>query len=63
MEQVRDVMTQNPTSCDPAATVVDALEEDLTRRAGLPELGEPSLLHYSEGVRRVRLGPPRLVPR
>jgi CBS domain-containing protein len=24
MEQVRDVMTQNPTSCDPAATVVDA---------------------------------------
>jgi uncharacterized protein YqjF (DUF2071 family) len=42
---------------------LDALEEDLTRRAGLPELGEPSLLHYSEGVRRVRLGPPRLVPR
>jgi CBS domain-containing protein len=24
MEQVRDVMTENPTSCDPAATVVDA---------------------------------------
>lgn len=24
MEQVRDVMTQNPTSCDPSATVVDA---------------------------------------
>lgn len=24
MEQVRDFMTQNPTSCDPSATVVDA---------------------------------------
>jgi CBS domain-containing protein len=24
MEQVRDVMTQNPTSCNPSATVVDA---------------------------------------
>lgn len=24
MEQVRDVMTQNPTSCDPSVTVVDA---------------------------------------
>ena len=42
---------------------LDMLEEDLTRRAGLPELGEPVLLHYSEGVRRVRLGLPRLVPR
>jgi uncharacterized protein YqjF (DUF2071 family) len=42
---------------------LDTLEEDLTQRAGLPELGEPSLLHYSEGVRRVRLGLPRLLPR
>ena len=42
---------------------LDMLEEDLTRRAGLPEVGEPVLLHYSEGVRRVRLGLPRLVPR
>ena len=41
---------------------LDTLEEDLTQRAGLPELGEPSLLHYSEGVRRVRLGLPRLLP-
>ena len=24
MEQVKDVMTQNPTSCNPSATVVDA---------------------------------------
>jgi uncharacterized protein YqjF (DUF2071 family) len=42
---------------------LDTLEEHLTDRAGLPELGEASLVHYSEGVRRVRLGLPRLVAR
>jgi uncharacterized protein YqjF (DUF2071 family) len=40
-----------------------ALEECLSGRAGLPDLGEASLVHYSEGVRRVRLGLPRLVVR
>lgn len=39
------------------------LEQDLTDRAGLPELGEPSLVHYSDGVYGVRMGLPRLVPR
>jgi uncharacterized protein YqjF (DUF2071 family) len=42
---------------------LDTLEEDLTDHAGLPGLGEASLVHYSDGVRRVRLGLPRLVAR
>jgi uncharacterized protein YqjF (DUF2071 family) len=42
---------------------LDTLEQNLSDHAGLPDLGEPSLVHYSEGVRRVRLGLPRLVAR
>jgi uncharacterized protein YqjF (DUF2071 family) len=42
---------------------LDTLEENLSDHAGLPELGEPSLVHYSDGVRRVRLAFPRLVAR
>ncbi|MGI5380057.1 YqjF family protein [Streptomyces sp. CA-251387] len=43
-----------------AAAGVDVLEETLTAAAGLREapLGEP-LVHFSEGVRHVRLGPSR----
>ena len=39
------------------------LEQNLSDHAGLPDLGEPSLVHFSEGVHRVRLGLPRLVAR
>ncbi|WP_406724107.1 DUF2071 domain-containing protein [Streptomyces sp. GD-15H] len=46
-----------PWPLDTAA--VDVLEETLTTAAGLPApLGEP-LVHFSEGVRHVRLGPSR----
>lgn len=42
---------------------VEVLEETLTAAAGLPEpLGEP-VVHYSEGVRHVRLGMSRPCPR
>jgi uncharacterized protein YqjF (DUF2071 family) len=40
-----------------AAATVEALEETLTTAAGLPEpAGEP-VVHFSRGVRHVRLGP------
>ena len=39
---------------------LDLLEENLLGHAGLPEPGEAPLVHYSEGVRKVRLGFPRL---
>jgi uncharacterized protein YqjF (DUF2071 family) len=42
---------------------LDTLEQDLTDHAGMPGLGEAALVHYSEGVRGVRLGLPRLVAR
>lgn len=44
-----------------ATAAVEVLEETLTMAAGLPApLGEP-LVHFSEGVRHVRLGPSRPV--
>lgn len=42
------------------AHVVD-LRENLTGSVGLPPLGAPHVVHFSEGVRRVRLGVPRVV--
>lgn len=33
-----------------------SLQQDLTDSAGLPPLGPPTLVHFSEGVARVRLG-------
>jgi uncharacterized protein len=42
------------------AARLDMIEQDLTDAVGLPELGEPALVHFSEGVRRVRMGFPRL---
>jgi uncharacterized protein len=32
------------------------IEEDLTHGAGLGDLGDPALVHFSDGVHRVRLG-------
>jgi uncharacterized protein YqjF (DUF2071 family) len=32
------------------------LEQDLTDCAGLPDAGRPPLVHFSDGVRRVRIG-------
>jgi uncharacterized protein len=38
-----------------------SLEQNLTDSVGLPGLGEPTLVHYSDGVRKVRLGRPAVV--
>jgi uncharacterized protein YqjF (DUF2071 family) len=38
---------------------VEELDQDLTSSAGFPGLSEPDLVHYSDGVRRVRMGVPR----
>lgn len=36
---------------------IDVLDETLTTEVGLPAPAEEPLVHYSEGVRRVRIGP------
>lgn len=38
-----------------------SLEENLTDSVGLHSLGNPALVHYSDGVKKVRLGRPALV--
>ena len=43
-----------------AATVVE-LEQTLTSAAGLPEVAGEPLVHYSDGVRDVRVGVSRIV--
>jgi uncharacterized protein YqjF (DUF2071 family) len=56
------MLWETPVEHEPwplADAAVDVLEETLTTAAGLPApLGEP-LVHFSEGVRHVRLGPSR----
>jgi uncharacterized protein YqjF (DUF2071 family) len=42
-----------------ADAAVDVLEETLTTAAGLPAPGGEPVVHFSEGVRHVRLGPSR----
>jgi uncharacterized protein YqjF (DUF2071 family) len=42
-----------------AGAAVDVLEETLTTAAGLPAPGGEPVVHFSEGVRHVRLGPSR----
>ncbi|MEU6682764.1 DUF2071 domain-containing protein [Streptomyces sp. NPDC046832] len=56
------LLWETPVEHEPwplATAAVDVLEETLTTAAGLPTpLGEP-LVHFSEGVKHVRLGPSR----
>jgi uncharacterized protein YqjF (DUF2071 family) len=40
---------------------VGSLDENLTNSVGLHGLGEPELVHYSDGVKKVRLGRPALL--
>jgi|tagenome__1003787_1003787.scaffolds.fasta_scaffold19857549_1 uncharacterized protein YqjF (DUF2071 family) len=40
---------------------LQSLEQNLTDSVGLYRLGEPELVHYSDGVQNVRLGRPALV--
>jgi uncharacterized protein len=42
---------------------LDVLEEDLTDTSGLPRPTESPVVHYSEGVRKVRIGVPRILGR
>lgn len=42
---------------------LEELEQNLTDSVGLGGLAEPAMAHYSEGVRKVRLGPPAVLPR
>lgn len=42
---------------------VETLEQDLTDAVGLGQLGDPAVVHFSRGVRDVRVGVPRPVPR
>ena len=42
---------------------LEALEQDLTDAVGLPGLTEPPLVHFSDGVQKVRLGRPVPLPR
>lgn len=41
---------------------LDSLEHSLTRCVGLPEMGDPALVQFSDGVQHVRLGRPTLLP-
>ncbi|MBW9214883.1 DUF2071 domain-containing protein [Mumia sp. zg.B53] len=45
------------------AAQVRRLDQDLTRAAGLGDLAEPDTVHFSDGVRNVRLGVPSLAGR
>ncbi|QVI60073.1 DUF2071 domain-containing protein [Nocardioides faecalis] len=38
-----------------------SLDQNLTDSVGLPGLDEPALVHYSDGVKKVRLGRPAVV--
>lgn len=40
---------------------LQALEENLTDSVGLEDLREPAVVHFSDGVGRVRLGRPTLL--
>jgi uncharacterized protein YqjF (DUF2071 family) len=40
---------------------LQSLEQNLTDSVGLHRLGEPALVHYSDGVQKVRLGRPALL--
>lgn len=40
---------------------VETLEQNLTDAAGLEGLDRPALVHFSEGVRQVRVGAPRVL--
>lgn len=40
---------------------LDTIEQDVTDSIGLTELAGPPVVHYSDGVHRVRLGPPAVV--
>jgi uncharacterized protein YqjF (DUF2071 family) len=42
---------------------VETLEQNLTDAVGLGRLGDPAVVHFSSGVRDVRVGVPRPVPR
>ncbi|MGW7522399.1 DUF2071 domain-containing protein [Streptomyces sp. NPDC054783] len=53
------MMWETPVEHEPwplRAARPDGVEETLTRAAGLPPPGAEPLLHFSEGVRRVRFG-------
>ncbi|MBP2407073.1 hypothetical protein SNS2_4509 [Streptomyces netropsis] len=57
---------QTPVTHEPwplSAAREDGLQESLTRAAGLPPPDGAPVLHFSPGVRRVRLGAPRPVSR
>jgi uncharacterized protein YqjF (DUF2071 family) len=56
------LLWETPVEHEPwplASAALDALEETLTTSAGLPPPTTEPLVHFSEGVRRVRLGPSR----
>lgn len=42
---------------------LETLEQNLTDAVGLGRLGDPAVVHFSSGVRDVRVGVPRPVPR
>lgn len=42
---------------------LEMLEQNLTDAVGLGRLGDPAVVHFSSGVRDVRVGVPRPVPR
>ncbi|MBM9461552.1 DUF2071 domain-containing protein [Nocardioides sp. zg-536] len=43
--------------------VIETIEQNLTARIGLCDLGEPDLVHYSDGVQDVRIQRPRVLAR
>nr|WP_229925026.1 DUF2071 domain-containing protein [Streptomyces sulfonofaciens] len=56
---------KTPTEHEPwplARAAVDVLEETLTTAAGLPRPVDEPVVHFSQGVRHVRLGTPRPCP-
>lgn len=45
------------------AATLEGIEQNLTDSVGVDVAGEPPLVHYSDGVRHVRLGRPVVCPR